>query len=181
MEYCISKLLRFLWLCIHRILGFHRIGWPLMADQRWETWKIMSTNIYKQLNLWVDNFKWLLSHMNKLCESEGEIHIQMNFLRICERNRLRKFRWREEQVSFVAFGLIFWWYSWKSAFRLSILLYTTINERQLPKSSLFGRISVPSSAIHASTYTKSAINDGKLHFRIAALPRKTNSSITRVW
>lgn len=51
----------------------------------------------------------------------------------------------------------------------------------VPKSSLFGRISVPSSAIHASTYTKSLTNDGRLHLRMAALPRNTNSSITRVW
>lgn len=50
----------------------------------------------------------------------------------------------------------------------------------IPKSSLFGKISVPSSEIQASTNTKSATNDGKLHFSVAELPRNTNSSITRV-
>lgn len=57
--------------------------------------------------------------------------------------------------------------------------YLEINNL-IPKSSLFGKISVPSSDIHASTDTKSATKEGKLHFNVAALPRNTNSSMTRV-
>lgn len=49
-----------------------------------------------------------------------------------------------------------------------------------PKSLSLGKISVPSSEIQASTETKSDTKDGKLHFSIAALPRSTNSSMTRV-
>lgn len=74
---------------------------------------------------------------------------------------------------------------WKSAFNRAYFqlnfFFCLKTCFHVPKSLLFGRISVPSSAIHASTYTKSATNDGKLHFKIAAFPRKTNSSITRVW
>lgn len=85
--------------------------------------------------------------------------------------------------------------SWKSAFNFSfynwfffffrLLCGVTnklgLNRLQIPKSLLFGRISIPSSSIQASTYTKSAINDGRLHLSMAALPRNTNSSMTRVW
>jgi len=50
----------------------------------------------------------------------------------------------------------------------------------IPSSSEFDVISIPSSATHASTVIKSPINDGIKHFNVAALPRNTNSSITRV-
>lgn len=54
------------------------------------------------------------------------------------------------------------------------------HEYYLPNSPPFKAISVPSSATHDSTIMKSATKEGTKHFNVAALPRRTNSSITRV-
>lgn len=66
-----------------------------------------------------------------------------------------------------------------SLFSIIITTIKNISFILIPKS-LFGNISVPSSDIQASTDTKSVTNEGKLHFNKPALPRNTNSSITRV-